>query len=62
MRPGQFARIHTSSLVNTEKILNRPITNIYNSDYVNVIAAELRLIKRGQLLFITNIILYKKHC
>ena len=62
MRPEQFARIHTSSLVNTEKILNRPITNFYNSDYINVIAAELRLIKQGQLLFIRNIILYTKQC
>ena len=29
----------------TEKILNRPITKFYNSDDVNVIAAELRLTK-----------------
>ena len=41
----QFARIHTSSLIKTEKILNRPITKFYNSDDVNVIAAELRLTK-----------------
>ena len=38
----QFARIHASSLI---KILNRPITKFYNSDDVNVIAAELRLTK-----------------
>ena len=38
----QFARIHTSSFINIEKILNRPITKFYNSDDVNVIAAELR--------------------
>ena len=41
----QFARIHTSSLIKTEKTLNRPITKFYNSDDVNVIAAELRLAK-----------------
>ena len=41
----QSARIHTSSLIKIEKILNRPITKFYNSDDVNVIAAELRLIK-----------------
>ena len=41
----QFARIHTSSLIKIEKILNRPITKFYNSDDVNVIAAELRLTK-----------------
>ena len=35
----QFVRIHTSSLINIEKILNRPITKFYNSDDVNVIAA-----------------------
>ena len=40
-----FARIHTSSRIKIEKILNRPITKFYNSDDVNVIAAELRLIK-----------------
>ena len=34
----QFARIEI------EKILNRPITKFYNSDDVNVIAAELRFI------------------
>ena len=41
----QFARIHTSSLINIEKILNRPITKFYNGDDVNAIAAELRLTK-----------------
>ena len=41
----QFARIHTSSLVKTEKTLNRPITKFYNGDDVNVITAELRLTK-----------------
>ena len=41
----QFARIHTSSLVKTEKTLNKPITKFYNGDDVNVIAAELRLTK-----------------
>ena len=42
---SQFTRIHTSSLINIEKILNRPITKFYNGDGVNVIAAELRLTK-----------------
>ena len=41
----QFARIHTRSLIKIEKTLNRPITKFYNSDDVNVIAAELRLTK-----------------
>ena len=41
----QFARIHISSLINIEKILNRPITKFCNGDDVNVIAAELRLTK-----------------
>ena len=39
----QFARIYTSSLIKIKKILNRSITKFYNSDDVNVIAAELRL-------------------
>ena len=51
----QFARIHTSSLIKTEKILNRPITKFYNSDDVNVIAAELRLTKTRPAS------LYKRH-
>ena len=51
----QFARIHTSSLIKIEKILNRPITKFYNSDDVNVIAAELRLTKRRPTS------LYKRH-
>ena len=37
----QFARIHVSFLIIIEKILNRLITKFYNSDDVNVIAAEL---------------------
>ena len=46
----QFARVHTSSLItlkrkDIEKTLNRPITNFYNGDDVNVIAAELRFTK-----------------
>ena len=41
----QFATKHTSSLINIEKILNRPITKFYNGDDVNMIAAELRLTK-----------------
>ena len=55
MRVVQSARIHTSSLINIEKILNRPITKFYNSDDVNVIAAELRLTKTRLTSF------YKKH-
>ena len=51
----QLARIHTSSLTNIEKIFNRPITKFYNSDYVNVIAAELRVTKTRPTSF------YKKH-
>ena len=35
----QFARIHTSSLINIEKILNRPVTKFYNCHYINVSAA-----------------------
>ena len=41
----QFARIHSSSLIKIEKILNRHITKFCNSDDVNVIAAELQLNK-----------------
>ena len=55
MRVVQSARIHTSSLINIEKILNRPITKFYNSDDVNVIAEELRLTKTRPTSF------YKKH-
>ena len=51
----QFASIHTSSRVKIEKILNRPITKFYNSDNVNVIAAELRLTKTRPTS------LYKRH-
>ena len=58
----QFMRIHTSSTINIEKIWNRPITKFYNGGDVNVIAAELRLTKRSQLLFIRGIIFYKKQC
>ena len=38
----QFVRIHASFLMIIEKILNRLITKFYNSDDVDVIAAELR--------------------
>ena len=51
----QFARIYTSSLINIEKILNRPIVNFYKSDDINVIAAELWLTKTRPTSF------YKKH-
>ena len=48
-------RIHASSLINIEKILNIPITKFYNGDDVNVIAAELRLTKTRATSF------YKKN-
>ena len=52
----QFARIHSSSfLIKIEKFLNRPITKCYNSDEVNVIAAELLLTKTKSTSF------HKKH-
>ena len=47
----QFARIHTSSLIKIEKTLNRPIAKFYNSDDVNVTAAELRLTKTRSTSF-----------
>ena len=50
-----FARIHTSYLIKTEEILNRPTTKFYSGDDVNVIAAELWLNKMGPLSF------YKKY-
>ena len=34
-----------STLINIEKFLNKPITKFYNSDDVNVIAAEIRFTK-----------------
>ena len=52
---SQFARIHKSSLINFEKILNRSITKFYNSGDVNVVAAELRLTKMRPSSF------YEKH-
>ena len=51
----QFARIHTSSLIKIEQILNRPITKSCNSGDINVIAAELRLTKTRPTTF------YKRH-
>ena len=48
-------RVHTSSPIKIEKIFNRPITKFYNSDDVNVIAAELRLTKTRPTSF------YKRH-
>ena len=44
-----------SSLIKIEKVLNRPITKFYNTDDVNVIAAELRLTETRPTYF------YKKH-
>ena len=51
----QFARIHTSSLIKIEKILNRSITKFNNRDDGNVIAAVLRLTKARPTS------LYKRH-
>ena len=51
----QFARIHTNSLFNIEKILNRPITKFYNDNGVNVVVAELWLTKTRPTYF------YMKH-
>ena len=39
----KFVRIHASSLINTEKTLNRHIDKFYNSNAVNVIVAELQI-------------------
>ena len=58
----QFLRIHASSLINTEKILDRPFTKFYNGNDVNVIAAELRLTKTRPLFFMRNIIFYMEQC
>ena len=52
---AQFARIDTSSLISTEKCLNRPITKFYKSDVVNAIGAVLRFTKIRPNSF------YKKH-
>ena len=41
----ELARSHTSCSINIEKILNRPITKLYNGDGVNVITAELGFTK-----------------
>ena len=43
------------SLINIEKILNRPITKFNNSNDVIVIAADLRLTQTKPISF------YKKH-
>ena len=48
-------RIHSSSLIKTEKILNRPIIKFYNGDDINMIAAELQLTATMSTSF------YKKH-
>ena len=45
MLTKQFVKIHTSSLTNIEKILNRSTTEFYNGDDINVVVAELRLTK-----------------
>ena len=58
-RGTQFARIHTSSLINIEKILDRPFTKFCNSDDVNVIAVELMLIETRPTSFYTKHVLSK---
>ena len=40
-----FTRIHTSSPINTKKILNTPIAKICSGDDVNMVVAELQLTK-----------------
>ena len=42
---NQFKEIHRSSFRKIEKILNRPITKLYNSDDVNATTAELQQTK-----------------
>ena len=58
----QFARIHTSSVIKIGKILDRPITKSYNSDDVNVIAAELRLTETRSTSFHRRHIFCKSQC
>ena len=58
---NQFVRIHTNSLINIEKTLNRPIPKFYNGDDVNAIAAELRLTKtRTPSFYSKHLIFYNK--
>ena len=51
---SQIVRIHTSSNINIENILNRTITKFYNSDDVNWLRQSYGSLKRGQL-FLINI-------
>ena len=51
--------IHISSLMNIEKISNRPITKFYESNDM-WLQQSYGSLKRGQLLLIWNIIFYKK--
>ena len=57
----QFARIHTCSLINTEKILRRSITKFCNRDDIMRFWQSTGSLKRDQPLFIMNIIFYKKN-
>ena len=53
--------IHTSSLINIEEILNIHITTkFYNGNDVMYLWQDYGSLKRVQLLFIRNIIFYKK--
>ena len=47
----QFAWIHTSSLINVEKTLNRLIIKFHSEDGVNAIASELRITKMRPISF-----------
>ena len=47
----QFTRIHTNSLIKTEKTLKRPVTIFYNGGNVNVIAAESQRTKTRSTSF-----------
>ena len=58
----QFGRIHTSSLFNIEKILNRPITKFYSGNDVDVIVAGsiiIEVIKTVLNFFFFTIRFYK---
>ena len=53
--------IHTSSLINIEEILNIHITTKFcNGNDVMYLWQDYGSLKQGQLLFIRNIIFYKK--
>ena len=51
----QFSRIHIRFLIIIEKVSSRPIAKFYNRNDINVVEAELRLIKTRLTSF------HKKH-